>query len=310
MADQAFERFLKHLEVERGYSAHTLRAYVSDLEQFCAYMKQGAAVFNQAEGTAPRSDVSLTLLKRASRNDIRAFLGHVQTAGSSPRTAARKLAAIRNIYTYYVRTGDLRENPAQSLRAPKRARELPGVLSIPEVTAILDGPEDDPAGVRDRAILEVLYSSGIRASELTGLLVADVDLLGGTIRVLGKRRKQRIGHLGSYARKAVSNYLKVRNELGNPSHNRLFVNSRGGPLTSRSVQRVVEKYVRQEFPGRRDITPHTFRHTFATHMLDGGADLRVVQELLGHESLSSTQVYTHVSMERLRTVYNDAHPHA
>ena len=181
------------------------------------------------------------------------------------------------------------------MRSPKLARDLPDVLSIPEVTALLEAPDtSEPLGVRDRAILETLYSSGIRAAELAGLQVRDIDLIGCTIRVLGKRRKERI----------------ARPQSGHPSETALFLNARGGPLTTRSIQRVVEKYVRQVIPAGRAVTPHTLRHTFATHMLDGGADLRVVQELLGHESLSSTQIYTHVSLERLRQVYRKAHPHA
>jgi tyrosine recombinase XerC len=301
--------FADYLEGERGFSPHTLRAYMNDLDQFCAYLQYGPQSFQRSTGEHPT--VSFESLRRATRNDVRAFLGHHQTTGSSPRTAARKLAAIRAAYKFFVRMGDLHENPAKAVKSPKLGRDLPDVLSIPEVTALLEAPDlSEPLGVRDRAILETLYSSGIRAGELAGLFIRDVDLVGGTINVLGKRQKQRIAHLGAYATEALNNYLHIRLELGKPRHDRLFVNFRGGPLTSRSVQRVVERYVREVLPGRTEVSPHTLRHTFATHMLDAGADLRVVQELLGHENLSTTQIYTHVSIERLKEVYKQTHPHA
>jgi len=305
----SMERFINYLETERAFSAHTLRAYLLDLAQFCDYVNSGPdAMSREAE---ERPAPSVEVLRRAGRNDIRAFLAHVQTAGGAPKTSARKLAAIRAAYRFFVRIGELEANPAQTVKSPKLARDLPDVLSIPEVTALLDAPDaSEPLGVRDRAILETLYSSGIRAAELAGLTLRSVDLVGGTMVVLGKRRKERIAHLGTYAVEALQAYLRVRGSLGNPKHERLFVNFRGGPLTTRSVQRVVEQYVRKTLPGRRAISPHTLRHTFATHMLDAGADLRVVQELLGHESLSSTQIYTHVSIDRLKQVYRDAHPHA
>jgi integrase/recombinase XerC len=303
------QRFINYLETERAFSAHTLRAYLLDLAQFCDYVNHGPdALSHEAEERPP---ASVDALRRAGRNDIRAFLAHVQTAGGTPKTSARKLAAIRAAYKFYVRIGELEVNPAQTVKSPKLGRDLPDVLSIPEVTALLEAPDtSEPLGIRDRAILETLYSSGIRAAELAGLTLRSIDLIGGTMVVLGKRRKERIAYLGTYAADAVQAYLRVRGSLGSPTHERLFVNARGGPLTTRSVQRVVERYVRQALPGRRAISPHTLRHTFATHMLDGGADLRVVQELLGHESLSSTQIYTHVSIDRLKQVYRDAHPHA
>ncbi|MCC6487571.1 MAG: tyrosine recombinase XerC [Candidatus Hydrogenedentes bacterium] len=303
------QRFINYLETERGFSAHTVRAYLLDLAQFCDYVLNGPDSYGR--GPEERPPASVEALRRAGRNDIRAFLAHVQTSGGTARTSARKLAAIRAAYRFFVRIEELDVNPAQAVKSPKLARDLPDVLSIPEVTALLDAPDtSEPLGVRDRAILETLYSSGIRAAELAGLTLRSVDLVGGGMVVLGKRRKERIAYLGSYAIEALHAYLRVRGSLGNPKHERLFVNFRGGPLTTRSVQRVIEHYVRQVLPGRRDISPHTLRHTFATHMLNAGADLRVVQELLGHESLSSTQIYTHVSIDRLKTVYRESHPHA
>ncbi len=304
------ERFVNHLKGERDVSPHTLRAYLNDLAQFCDYLASGPAAFERESGEE-RPAPSLEVLAAANRNDVRAFLAHVRTAGGSARTSARKLAAIRAAYGFFVRSGDLAASPAESVKSPKLSRDLPEVLSIPEVTALLEAPDiSEPLGIRDRAILEVLYSSGIRAAELAGLRLGDVDLVGATLTVLGKRRKERLAQLGSYALDAIRAYLGIRGQLGTAKHACLFVNARGGPLTTRSVQRIVEKYVRQALPERESISPHTFRHTFATHMLNAGADLRVVQELLGHESLSSTQIYTHVSIDRLKQVYRDSHPHA
>jgi len=304
------QKFVAYLEGERGYSEHTVRAYLRDLDQFGGYIDYGPSAFD-ADDASSDSFATLDLLDRAARDDVRAFLGHVQTAGGSPRTAARKLASIRAAYKFYIRVGELAENPAQNVKSPRLPRDLPDVLSIPDITALLEAPDGSEAlGLRDRAILETLYSAGIRASELAGLSIRDVDLAGGTLRVLGKRRKERIAYLGEPATDAINDYLRVRSEIGGPDHDRLFVNHRGGPLTTRSVQRIVDKYVAQALPGRTDVSPHTLRHSFATHMLNAGADLRVIQELLGHESLSSTQIYTHVGIDRLKEIYKHAHPHA
>jgi integrase/recombinase XerC len=299
-----------YLAVEKGFSPHTLRAYLADLDQFCDYLAHGPAAFDRPDDET-HPPASLDLLARALRNDIRGYLAHVQTRGGTARTSARKLASIRAAYKFCVRAGLLADNPAQTVRSPKLARNLPDALTIPEVTALVEAPDTSiPLGIRDRALLEVLYSSGIRAAELAALNIQSLDLDAGLMRVLGKRKKERLGQLGQYAIQALRQYLRVRPQLGEPRHDKLFVNHRGGPLTTRSVQRIVEKYVRQILPGRREISPHTLRHTFATHMLNAGADLRVVQELLGHESLSSTQIYTHVSIDRLKQVYRDSHPHA
>ncbi len=304
------DRFRRYVEGERDLSAHTVRAYLNDVAQFCDYVACGPGAFRRAPGE-DRPEPSFDLLRRATRDDVRAFLAHVRTVGGSARTAARKLAAIRAAFRFFIRIGAIEASPAERVKAPKPDRDLPEVLSIPEVTALVEAPDSgDPLGARDRAILETLYSSGIRAAELAGLGLSDVDLEGGAMRVLGKRRKERVAQLGSHAAEALRAYLRVRPELGAPAHNVLFVNARGGPLTTRSIQRVVDRYARQALPERRDITPHTLRHTFATHMLDAGADLRVVQELLGHESLSSTQIYTHISIDRLKQVYRESHPHA
>lgn len=305
----ALTEFVVYLETERGFSAHTLRAYLADLDQFCDYLLNGDAAFSREPDLRPPA--TLDALAKADRKKVRSFVAHVRSRGGSPRTAARKLAAIRAAYKFYVRIERLAADPAGGVAAPKLSRDLPGALSIPEVTLLVEAPDKSAAlGVRDSAILETLYSTGIRAAELAGLSLNDVDRISGTAKVLGKRRKERIVHLGSHALEAIETYLLVRAELGMPKHHRLFVNARGGPLTTRSVQRIVEKYVRQVLPGKQNVSPHTLRHTFATHMLNAGADLRVVQEMLGHESLSSTQIYTHVGIDRLKEVHRSAHPHA
>ncbi len=310
-AETPVDRFFDHLEIERGVSVHTLRAYRSDLTQFCAYLRGPPAGDGEGSDATPAPELDLALLQGATRDDIRSFLAHAQTLGCCARTAARKLAALRALYRYLVDRGLAEDNPARTVRAPRLQRDLPDHLTLPEVTKLMEAPDpSEPLGVRDLAVLETLYSSGVRAAELAGLLQRDVDLVGATIRVLGKRRKERIAYLGRAALESLQDYVAVRNSIGAPPHDRLFVNWRGGPLTTRSIQRIVERYVRQALPERRDVSPHTLRHTFATHMLDGGADLRAVQELLGHESLTSTQIYTHVSIVRLRDVYERAHPHA
>ena len=307
---EAIQRFIHYLEFERGFSPHTIRAYLRDLDQFCAFVADGPQAIER-DGCAPQGVAALDALGRASRNAVRAFLAHVQTSGRSARTSARKLASIRAAYRFFVRAGDLETNPARTLRSPKAPHDLPEVLSIPEVTALVEAPDTStPLGLRDRALLETLYSSGIRAGELAGLTLGGMNLDRGIVIVLGKRRKERVAALGTPAKRAVRNYLAARMQLGAPNHEVVFVNARGGPLTTRSVQRIIEKYARQVFPARRGVSPHTLRHTFATHMLDAGADLRAVQELLGHESLSSTQIYTHVSIDRLKQVYRQTHPHA
>ncbi len=303
-------QFMNYLKIERNYSPHTLRAYMRDLDHFCAWMMLGPRAFDLPDDEI-LPQASLDVLQRADKQNIRSYLAHIQTRGNSPRTTARKLASLRAAYRYFVQSDYLKENPAKAVSSPKLPRDLPDVLSIPEVTALLEAPDTSkPLGIRDRALMETLYSSGARASEARGVKLGDVDLIQSTMRVFGKRKKERIVHLGKFAREALKNYLGVRASIGEPKHDVLFVNARGGPLTTRSIQRVVEHYVRLVLPGRREVSPHTLRHTFATHMLDGGADLRTVQELLGHENLSSTQIYTHVSIERLRQVYEQAHPHA
>lgn len=303
-------KYLNYLRIERNFSKHTLRAYAKDLCLFCDYVENGPSAL-QRTSEEVRPPATLDALKKADRKTVRAFLAHVQTAGASQRTAARTLASLRAAYRYFQRMELIPINPTQELRSPKLPKTLPDVLSIPEVTSLIESVDtSDPLGKRDRAALEVLYSCGLRAAELMGMKINDIRWDTGMVRVLGKRNKERLTPLGSYAAEALRHYLSVRHLLSHPQHDIVFVNHRGGPLTTRSLQRIVSKYAVIALPTRCDVSPHTLRHTFATHMLDSGADLRVVQEMLGHESLSSTQIYTHVSIDRLKQVYRDSHPHA
>ncbi|MBT1074887.1 tyrosine recombinase XerC [Geobacter grbiciae] len=291
--EQEIAAFIRHLETERNVSPHTLAAYRSDLAQFREFVRQETGAAAGPEG------VSHLLIRR-----WLALLHRDQTKSS----VGRKLAAVRAFFKHLIRTGRLVKNPAELVSTPKKEKKVPYHLSIDEVTALVETPkEPDILSLRDRAILETLYSCGVRVSELTGLNIGGIDLDDGTARVLGKGGKERIVPVGSIARAALSRYLAARNHP--PLDAPLFTNARGGRLTSRSVRRVVDKHILR-IAAMRKISPHTLRHTFATHLLEGGADLRAIQELLGHASLSTTQKYTHVGIDRLMEVYDKAHPKA
>ena len=295
------DRFLRALRVERDASPNTIAAYESDLGQFTTWAARSGATSVQ--------DVTPKLLRR-----YVAFLG---TRGYARRSVARKASATRSLLRYAVLHGLLDASPAEDLAVPKLDHPLPKVLRATEAARLCElPPDDEPIGLRDRAIIEVLYGSGMRVGELCGLDVDDVDLSAGTARVMGKGRKERQLPLGDPALHAVTAYRhEARLELLEkaPDDPRrataaLFINSRGGRLSPRSVRALIAKYLGAE--GEVIVGPHALRHSFATHLLDGGADLRVVQELLGHESLATTQIYTHVSTERLRAVYEQSHPRA
>ena len=285
--------FLRQLETERNASPHTLAAYRSDLAQFREFVQV------ELGASAGPENVTHLLIRR-----WLALLHRDHTKSS----VGRKLAAVRTFFKHLIRTGRLVKNPAELVSTPKKEKKVPYHLSIDEVTALVETPrEPDILSLRDRAILEALYSCGVRVSELTGLNVGGIDLEDGTARVLGKGGKERIVPVGSVARAALSRYLDARNHP--PLDAPLFINARGGRLTSRSVRRVVDKHILR-IATMRKISPHTLRHTFATHLLEGGADLRAIQELLGHASLSTTQKYTHIGIDRLMEVYDKAHPKA
>ena len=282
--------FLRHLAVERNASAHTLRSYANDLTDFQASLA--------ARGTPDLAATDLRL--------VRAWLAALHARGLAPASVARKLAALRSCFRFLVRRGVMEGNPAREARSPRQPRKLVTFLPIDEATQLVDGHAVGGASrARDVAILELLYASGLRVSELSGLDLDDVDRTERTVRVLGKGRKERIVPYGNQAARALETWLGERGERGGP----VFTNARGGRLTVRSVHTIVRRAARAAGITRR-VSPHTLRHTFATHLLDGGADLRAIQELLGHSRLSTTQRYTHVGAEQLMKVYDRAHPRA
>lgn len=299
------DKFMRRLEHGTNCSSHTLRAYRRDLLQHLEFLRELGC-------DGPKQVTPLNLRK---------FLVQLRGKDYMATTLSRKLASLRSFYKFLFREGIIGTNPATVLRSPKRHKTLPKFLSLAEVEAILSAiNKDSPNGHRDRAILETLYSTGIRVSELVGLDMADIDTFSELVKVRGKGKKERIVPIGGHALEAVKVYLATSNRgegtgdrgqgIGAQKDNKaLFLNKTGGRLTTRSVARILEKYMRLSGIRQRP-SPHTLRHSFATHLLDRGADLRAVQEMLGHASLSSTQIYTHVTTERLRQVYRLAHPRA
>ncbi len=292
-------KFLSHLHVERGASPHTLKSYREDLETFAEYL-------SEEDGSCP-DPTSLTSV------ELRGYLAALHDAGYAKTSIARKLASLRSFYRFAQREGWIDNNPAKALRNPRKARKLPHFLSTTEIGKLLGAPASDKAmGLRDRAILETLYSAGLRVSELVDMNDGDVDFDQGIVRVRGKGRKERIAPLGSYALRALQEWLTTRQISDKEPKGRaapVFVNRFGTRLTSRSVGRMLEKHLKQTGLDQR-TSPHTLRHSFATHLLDGGADIRSVQELLGHKSLVTTQIYTHLSTSNLKAAYEKAHPRA
>jgi integrase/recombinase XerC len=296
--------FLEFLRLNRNVSSHTVRAYESDLAQFLDHAA--------ARGGVKPQDLGAAALDRSA---IRGFLGALHGDGQSRATAARKLAAIRTFLKYLRREEIIEGDPGALVATPKREVRMPSHLSETEMIALLAATAtDDPLGRRDRAILELFYASGLRLSELTGLDLEDVNLSSRMVRVLGKGGKERLVPFNSTAASAIRTYLKdrellVRGLAGRTRRNPVFVNYRGAPLTTRSVDRLVRRYV-ASCSARLGISPHALRHSFATHLLQRGADLRAIQELLGHARLSTTQRYTHVNAAQLLDVYRRAHPRA
>jgi integrase/recombinase XerC len=305
--EKLIEQFLEHLRYERNVSAHTLRNYSSDLEQFLDFL---APV---EPNTGKRNTPDITEIDHLT---IREWLAQLHGAQKKKASIARKLAALRTFFQFLVREEMLELNPAKLVATPRLEKKLPSHLSIEEAIRFIESPDlETDLGKRDRAMLELMYATGVRVAELTTLNVGDVDLHNRLIRVTGKRRKQRIVPFGDPAGDAIRAYLEVRDKflLQAPISKRdedvLFLNYQGTRITTRSVGRMVEKYIRL-CAGMHNISPHALRHSFATHLLDSGADLRDIQELLGHARLSTTQIYTHVSMEKLIDVYDKAHPKA
>ncbi len=320
------QEFLNYLNFEKRFSEHTAKCYGADMRQFAEFLiggsdaggpsaevpslaQQGAQDAAVATQTKPRVDQLLLL---AQTDVVRAYLAFLNEKQYSKTTIARKLATLRSFYKFLIKRNQVSSNPVTAVRTPKQEKKLPRFLEYEEVKKLLETPPMDSwLGARDRAIMETLYSTGIRVSELVGLNMDDVDFLGEVVHVRGKGKKERIAPIGSSALQVIQHYMEFRSKRAQSSSNFdpkvLFVNKHGRRLSTRSVRRKMDKYLK--IAGLDPaISPHTLRHSFATHMLNNGADLRSVQELLGHQSLSTTQVYTHLTTGRLKEVYENAHP--
>jgi integrase/recombinase XerC len=307
MIEQLLSQFFEHLRYERNVSEHTLRNYMSDLMQFYDHLAPADAQ------TGQRREVDV---KQIDHITIREWLSSLHAAQKKKTSVARKLAALRTFFQFLVREGIVELNPAKLVSTPRLEKKLPVHLSVEDAIRFIETPDTETdLGKRDRAILELLYGTGVRVSELTKLDLGDVDFKEKLIRVTGKRRKQRIVPFGDPALHALLGYLTVRNgflqnaPIDERESEAVFLNYQGTRITTRSVGRMVDKYI-QICAGIHNISPHALRHSFATHLLDSGADLRDIQELLGHARLSTTQIYTHVSMEKLIEVYDKSHPKA
>lgn len=308
------QQFLNYLKLERHFSDYTIKSYGADLFQFGQYL---SGQIGRGTSERPAEELSGEQLDRkhlaCEALTVREFLAYLYGQNYTKSTTARKLATLRSFYKFLMRRGEIAVNPLSTIRTPRQEKRLPRCLDLEQVQKLLDAPGDgDVLGARDKAMLEILYSSGIRVSELVELEIADLDLQEGVLRVRGKGRKDRLTPIGSQAIKAMQRYLELRAQeprMQGQHVARAFLNKHGGPLSTRSVRRKLDKYLVAAGldPG---ISPHTLRHSFATHLLNNGADLRSVQELLGHQSLSTTQIYTHLTTSRMKEVYDQAHPRA
>lgn len=302
MFENLVDEFLTHLKVGNHYSKHTLESYGLDLRQFLNFLEE--------EKVADPEAVDHLVLRK--------YLTILKQAKLAKSSIARKIACLRTFFKFLCKQGYLQNNPAKEVASPRREKRLPEFMYPEEINALLNMPDQSQKlGIRDQAILEILYSSGLRLQEIVDLRMEDLDLSRGYLRVFGKGSKERVAPLGGVAGRILQRYLKeVRPGLlaklppNAESQNNVFLNYRGTRLSGRSIQRIVLKYLKKLAFLNRKITPHTFRHTFATHLLENGADLRVVQELLGHVDISTTQIYTHVTKERIRSIYLKSHPRA
>ncbi|MFH1854476.1 MAG: tyrosine recombinase XerC [Candidatus Omnitrophota bacterium] len=291
MLDRYIQKFMTYLEIEKNASWHTITNYKIDLKEFSVSIKDKA-------------------LDSITHIDVRLFLAHMKEKNFSKRTVARKMAALRSFFRFLCREGYIKTSPASGLQTPKLEKKLPLFLNTDEATKLIESPDlSDVYGLRDRAILETLYSSGIRVGELVTLNRDNIDFIGGVLKVYGKGKKERLAPIGDRACRTIRNYLEKLNISGLKDKKAVFVNKIGRRMTDRAVRRVVEKYIKKTSLNEK-ISPHSLRHSFATHLLDRGADLRSVQELLGHANLSTTQIYTHVTTERLKSIYDKVHPRA
>jgi len=329
------DEFLNYLKFERHFSPHTAKCYSADLAQFCAFLigdlegaagrqsfaasgRLGARAAGQAGagsvGTAVLVETSVQQkLRDVATENVKEFLAFLGTQNYSKSTIARKLATLRSFYKFCLRRSYVKSHPLATIRTPKQEKRLPKFLEMEQIAKLLSTPDDHSLlGARDRAMLEVLFSTGVRVSELVDLNFPDVEFEAGHLRVRGKGKKQRTTPIGATAIAALRKYLDLRRADARSSsfdQTALFVNKHGQRLSTRSVRRKLDKYLSQAGLDPA-ISPHTLRHSFATHMLSNGADLRSVQELLGHQSISTTQIYTHLTTPRLKQAYDDAHPRA
>ena len=324
--------FLNYLKFERHFSPHTAKCYSADLSQFCVFLADGVGdaggvrhgggvgVSSSSGGSLARPQSTTAVLDatdmkqrllQIEADDVRRFLGHLGKQDYSKSTTARKLATLRSFSKFCLRRGYVTSNPLASIRTPKQEKRLPKFLEIDQINKLLNTPDDSTIlGARDKAMFEVLYSTGIRVSELVDLNRVDVDEVSQCIRVRGKGKKQRTAPIGPTALGAIRKYLELRDtdpRAGTFDREAMFVNKHGKRLSTRSVRRKLDKYL-AEAGLDASVSPHTLRHSFATHMLNSGADLRGVQELLGHQSISTTQIYTHLTSARLKSTYDAAHP--
>jgi len=295
----AIDGFLRYLKIERNSSELTLKSYSEDFGSLLDYFR------DRVGEVADPGQIHIA--------QLRGYIAYLHECDYARTTIARRLASLRSFFRYCQREGLVTSNPAKALRTPRIGRKLPHFLTADQITKLLESPPANQAeGLRDRAMLETLYSGGLRVAELVGLNVGDWDQDANIVRVFGKGKKERIAPIGRHAAKALYRWIEVRVEApdaGAADQDAMFLNRFGTRLTTRSIGRMLEKYLK--LTGLDQLTtPHTLRHSFATHLLDGGADLRAVQELLGHKSLTTTQIYTHVSTKRLRETYEHAHPHA
>ena len=291
---EVFNKYIAYLEAERNVSVYTVRNYTNDLMEFFSFV----------------SEKGINTLKDVNKLTLRSYLAHLMEKGFAKSSIARKLSAIRSFYRYLMREEMISASPAATTVSPKLDKRLPHFLTIEDAKRLVESPDlSQPQGQRDRALLELLYASGMRVSELVNMNMEQINLATNEIRVWGKGSKERIVLIGAPASRALDTYInKGRRELlGGKKNNALFVSRYGGRLPARTVQKILTKYARNI---NKKVHPHILRHTFATHLLDGGADLKVVQELLGHADLSSTQIYTHVTQSRARKIYLAAHPMA
>lgn len=295
----AVDGFLRSLRIERNASPLTLKSYAEDFNSFFDYLQDRVGRVPEPSET----DISM----------LRGYVAYLHECQYAKTTIARRLASLRSFFRYCAREKLVNSNPAKALRTPRTGRKLPSFLTTQQTVTLIEAPpSDEPSGLRDRAMLETMYSAGLRVAELVGLNLSDWDRDANVLRVRGKGRKERIAPVGRHASAALHEWLAVRevsDDARPEEREAIFLNRFGKRLTTRSVGRMLEKYVKANGLDSK-ISPHSMRHTFATHMLDGGADLRSVQELLGHKSLTTTQIYTHVSTQRMRETYDSAHPHA